>query len=112
MPTPSGIPKAIDYIKTNWKEGSTLKEIAQMHSVDAGNLARAFRAREGVTFKAFMDEKRKQYVTQTLEDSGQFGYEIGAGLGFRSDLAFYRWVKRTFGTKFSRLRSGLHDKKR
>ena len=112
MPTPSGIQKAIDYIKANWKEGRTLKEIASIHRIDPGNLARAFRAKEGATFKEYMDGKRKQYVTETLRNSGQFGYEIGADLGFKSDLAFYRWTKRTFGTKFSGLRSGLHDKKR
>jgi AraC-like DNA-binding protein len=87
---PSGIKQAIDYIKSHWREGKTLKEIAQMHRVDPGNLARAFRTKEGTTIKTFVDEKRKEYVMRALKDSSPFGYEIGAELGFTSDLAFYR----------------------
>ena len=108
---PSGIEQAIQYIKTNWKQGKTLKEIAQIHRVDPGNLARAFRAKEGTTVKAFVDEKRKQYVLQTIKDSNPFAYEIGAELGFSNDLAFYRWVKRAFGIPFAQLRSRPLDKK-
>jgi AraC-like DNA-binding protein len=81
-----------------------LKEVAELFSVDAGNLERAFHSREGVTVKQFIDQQRKKYVTSRLADKGVRGYEVGAELGFTDDLAFYRWVKRAFGISFVKLR--------
>ena len=98
---PAGIGEAIDYIKTHWKEGKTLKEIAHMHRIDPANLARAFRTKEGITVKAFVNEKRKKYVLKALSTSDVFGYEIGHELGFTSHLAFYQWTRRAFGARFS-----------
>ena len=109
---PSGIEQAIQYIKTNWREGETVKQVAQMHGVYPGNFARAFRIKEGTTIKTFVNHKRKEYVLRAIRDSTSFGYEIGAELGFSNDHSFYRWAKRVFGISFTRLRSTSHDKKR
>lgn len=119
MPKPTAIERAIRYIKANWRKGKTLKEVAELYSVDAGNLERAFKNREGMTFKQFVDERRKAHVTFRVADKTVFGYEIGAELGFAGELAFYRWVKRAFGVSFAKLRSQFvtirqqkqHDKK-
>jgi methylphosphotriester-DNA--protein-cysteine methyltransferase len=104
MPKPSAIERAMRYIKSNWREGKSLKEIADFYRVDAGNLERAFRHREGVTVKQFVDQKRKAHVTSGITDKAVFGYEIGAELGFVNALAFYRWVRRAFGVSFAKLR--------
>ncbi len=81
-----------------------MKEIADLYRLDSGNLERAFRKREGITFKQFVDEKRKAHVISRLADKMVFGYEIGAELGFANGRAFYRWVQRAFGVSFAELR--------
>lgn len=101
----SAIENAINYIKSSWRSGRTLKEIAEFHGVDSGNLERCFRNREGMTVKQFTDQQRKEYVRTALNDKLILGYEIGSDLGFTDDLAFYRWVKRAFGKSFAALRA-------
>ena len=81
-----------------------MKEVADRYRLDSGNLERAFKNREGVTFKQFVDERRKAHVVSRLTKKTVFGYEIGAELGFADELAFYRWVKRAFGVPFTTLR--------
>ena len=105
MPKQTAIAQAIDFLKTNWLDGKSLKEIAHHHRVDAGNLVRAFRKQEGMTVKQFLDAKRKEHVLARLADKKFLGYAIGAELGFGNDLAFYRWVKRAFGVSFAELRA-------
>lgn len=105
MPKHSAIARAIDFLKTNWLAGKSLKEIAHHHRVDAGNLERAFRKQEGMTVKQFVDQKRKEHVRARLADKKFLGYAIGAELGFANDLAFYRWVRRAFGVSFAKLRA-------
>ena len=102
--------QAIKYIKSSWKDGKTLKEVAELHGVDSGNLERSFRKREGMTVKQFVDQRRKGYVIFKLSDRAVFGYEIGTELGFVNDLAFYRWVKRAFRVSFVELRKTLETK--
>jgi methylphosphotriester-DNA--protein-cysteine methyltransferase len=104
MPKPTAIERAIKYIKTNWREGKSLKEVAEFYRVNAGNLERAFRKREGMTVKQFVDERRKAHVVSRLTKKSVFGYELGAKLGFANGRAFYRWVERAFGVSFAELR--------
>ena len=99
------IEQAIEYIKSSWKEGKNLQEVASMYGVDPGNLDRAFRNAEGVTEKHFVDLRRKDFVLSRIKLDSVLGYEIGQELGFTSDLAFYRWVKRAFGVSFHDMRA-------
>jgi len=114
LPKPSAIEQAISHLKAHWRDGKSLKEVARLLRVDAGNLERAFHHHEGETVKHFIDGRRKQHVTSRLADKSVRGYEIGAELGFADDLAFYRWVKRAFGISFAKLRkrakSDFHGK--
>jgi methylphosphotriester-DNA--protein-cysteine methyltransferase len=119
MAKPTAIGRAIKYIKANWRKGKTLKEVAELYRVNAGNLERAFRKREEMTVKQFVDQRRKAYVVSRLTGKTMFGYEIGAELGFANGRAFYDWVQRAFGISFATLRSRFvtsrqqktHDKK-
>jgi len=104
------IERAINDIKSHWRDGKTLKEIAERHGVDAGNLERAFHRREGVTIKQFIDQQRKAYVRSHLLDPKIYGHEIGTALGFPNKRAFYRWVQRAFGISFVALRAQVRDK--
>ena len=104
MPKLSAMQQAIRDLKSNWRDGKTLKEIADRHRVDAGNLERAFRNQEGMTEKRYVDQQRQKHVLAQLARHTVLGYEIGDELGFRNDLAFYRWVKRAFGISFTELR--------
>lgn len=97
------------FIKSNWRKGNSLKEVAQRYGVDAGNLERAFHRREGVTIKQFIDQQRKAYLLSRLADPKIFGHEIGTALGFPNKRAFYRWVKRAFGISFTALRAQIRD---
>ena len=111
MPQRKPAAKAVQYVLSHWKEGKSLKEIAKMHGIDPGNLARAFRKKYGCTVKQFMDEKRKALILKHLSTDDLFGHEIGTKLGFRDDLAFYRWVKRAFRASFAELRKQKLDDK-
>lgn len=111
MPPISSYDPAILHLKSHWKLGKSLKEVAEHYRLDAGNLARAFHKREGVTIKQFVDAKRKHYVIARLKKGFVLGFEIGNELGFADDLAFYRWVKRAFGVSFAELRRRMNDKK-
>lgn len=88
---------AIKYIKAHWQDGKSLKEIAGQFGVNPGNLERAFRRSQGITVKRYIDEKRVRFVLAVLSKTRMLGYEIGAKLGFKSDRAFYRWVRHAFG---------------
>jgi methylphosphotriester-DNA--protein-cysteine methyltransferase len=99
----SSIDHAIRFIKKSWKEGKTLKEIAHDHRLDPGNLDREFRKAEGITVKQYVDARRKRAFERALRRGGRFGYEIGTLLGFKNDLAFYRWVRRAYGKSFRSL---------
>jgi methylphosphotriester-DNA--protein-cysteine methyltransferase len=103
---------AIHHIRQRWREGKTLKEVALMYHVDAGNLDREFKRRAKMTFVAFMDGRRKAHVLKALKGPRVFGYELGDQLGFPSALAFYRWVGRAFGVGFLRLRQSRLTRKR
>ena len=111
MPKPSAIEQAIRYIKSNWRDGKSLKEVAKLFGIDSGNLERAFHHREGITVKQFVDRRRKKQVIALLKSKKVYGYEIGTILGFANDLAFYRWVKSAFGVSFATLRSQVRGKK-
>ena len=106
------IDRAVEFIRKHWKEGKALKQIAALYGVDPGNLARAFRKREGKTVKEFIDGKRKEHVLELIAKKNLFGHEIGTELGFADDLAFYRWVKRAFDIPFTKLRTRRYDKKK
>ncbi len=111
MSAASAIQHAIAFIKAEWKQGKSLKEIAQIFRVDAGNLARAFKDVEGVTVKEFLDRKRMEYVRTALATDLQYGYEIGEAIGFQDELAFYRWTKTAFGVSFRALCEKVRYKK-
>lgn len=105
----TAIERTINTIKTRWRDGKTLKEIAGRHRVDAGNLERAFHRREGVTIKQFIDQQRRAYLLSRLVDLKLYGHEIGTQMGFPSKRAFYRWVRRAFGISFTTLRVQARD---
>ncbi|MBI5475812.1 MAG: helix-turn-helix transcriptional regulator [Ignavibacteriales bacterium] len=95
--------KAVEYIKQNWKEGRSLKEIAKIHKVDPGNLEREFRSKEGITVKHFTDNMKREFLQKLISEDHRYGYEMGLKLGFKNDRAFYRWVKHAFGCSFREL---------
>ena len=101
----SKVHSAVRFVISEWKQGRSLKETARLFGVDPGNLARAFKKIRGITPKEYIDRKRIEYVVTVVATDKKYGYEIGAQLGFTSDLAFYRWVKRAFGVPFAK-RSG------
>ena len=102
--------RALRFIKTRWRAGKSLKEVAQRYGVDAGNLERAFHRREGVTIKQFIDQQRKAYLRARLDGAARYGHEIGTQMGFPNKRAFYRWVKRVFSVSFVALRAQIRDK--
>ena len=95
--------QAIEYIRAHGLEIKTLRSVAQKFSVDPGNLARAFRLKEGVTAKQFIDEKKKLHVLARLESNSHLYYEIGYEVGFTKDYAFSRWAKPVFGVSLTEL---------
>lgn len=105
MSKTSALASAIAFLKTDWRQGKSLKEVAAMFGIDAGNLDRAFRKQEGVPAKEFINQKRKERLLLLITDHTRYGHEIGTALGFPNGFAFYRWVKRAFGVSFTELRA-------
>lgn len=104
MTRASRIPEAVSHVRQHWRKGESLKEVAARFGLDPGNLDRAFKRAEGVSVKAYVDARRKEILEDLLRRDHLLGYEIAAELGFRSDVAFYRWVKRKLGSPYSHFR--------
>lgn len=91
-------------VDSNPRATLTVKEIAAAMKSDPAGLDRAFRHSTGKTIKHYIDEKYKEKIDDCLKAGDCRGYEIGDKLGFKSDLAFYRWVKRVYGIPFRQLK--------
>jgi|GEM_PF-2522577 len=53
--------------------------------------------------KQFVQDRRKAFVLDLIKDSALPGYRVGFELGFREEQSFYRWVKETFGMRWTEL---------
>lgn len=104
MSTQHPLDLAIEHIKDHWREIKTLRRVAKQFLVDPGNLARAFRLKEGITAKQFIDEQRKEHVLARLKSGKLLFYEIGLEIGFKKDYAFTRWATRAFGMSLTEMR--------
>jgi AraC-like DNA-binding protein len=89
--------QALEYIETNLRATLSVKEISRELNLDPGDVVRAFRRARGITIKRYVDGRLMEKLEYWLANSERSGYEIGVELGFTSDLAFYRWVKRVSG---------------
>lgn len=89
--------KIAAYIESDLRPTMRVKEIQAALNTDSGNLVRSFRCVKGTTIKKFIDDECKKMAERHLQDRSLKGYEIGANLGFKDDLAFYRWIRRVYG---------------
>lgn len=97
------IAKAEAYIEQFGGLCLTSKEIAYAIDIHPSDFVRTFRKAKGLTPKKYLDEKLKERVVQRLASENVLGYTISYELGFSSEQAFYRWVKRVFGVSFKEL---------
>jgi len=98
------VKETMDYIDSNLKATLSIKRIAAEVKSDPADIDRAFRQVTGKTIKRYIDEKCKEKLDKWLMAGTYKGYEIGAQLGFGSDQAFYRWVKRVYNISFRKLK--------
>ena len=99
------VKETMDYIDSNLKATLSIKRIAAEVKSDPADIDRPFRQVTGKTIKRYIDEKCKEKLDKWLMEGTYKGYEIGAQLGFGSDQAFYRWVKRVYNISFRKLKS-------
>jgi len=103
------VKETMDYIDSNLKATLPIKRIAAELKSDPADIDRAFRQVTGKTIKRYIDDKCKEKLDKCLMAGSYKGYEIGAQLGFNSDQAFYRWVKRVYSVPFRELKSGKYQ---
>jgi|GEM_PF-3376230 len=97
------VERAVDYIHSNLRATLSVKEIGEALKSHPADIERAFRRANGKTIKRYIDARCKEKVENRLRVGNCKGYEIGSEIGFRSDLAFYRWIKRVYGFTFKQL---------
>jgi methylphosphotriester-DNA--protein-cysteine methyltransferase len=106
------IAKAEIYIERFSNICLTEKEIAYAIGIHPSDFVRIFRRAKGLTPKKYLDEKLMERVVQRLTSENVLGYTISYELGFSSEQAFYRWVKRVFGVSFRKLSVQLRNSTR
>jgi AraC-like DNA-binding protein len=95
----------VKYIDTHLSATLSVKEISAELKLDPGDVERAFRRVMGMTIKRYIGRRLMERVDYLLASGERSGYEIGIELGFSSDRAFYRWVKRVYDVSFRKLKS-------
>jgi len=95
--------EAKTYIMKNLKPSLSVKAIAAAMNFNAPDLERAFRRTEGMTIKQYIDIQCRAAIVELLKLGNQKGCALAQELGFRTDQAFYRWIKRVFGVPFRQL---------
>ncbi len=88
----------IYYIDCHWDNNLCLKAFAFENHLTSSNLSTIFKKHSGVTITRYIDNKRleklKQLKTQTPRVKG---FDTAITLGFKSEIQFYRWIKRKTG---------------
>ena len=97
--------QVLEYIETHLRATLSVKEISRELKLDSGDVERAFRRARGITIKRYVDKRLTERLDYWLGVGERSGYEIGIELGFSSDLAFYRWVKRVSGLSFREVKA-------
>ena len=97
--------QTLEYIETHLSGTLSVKQISSELNFDRGDVVRAFRRAKGITIKRYVDRRLAERLNYWLMSGERSGYEIGSELGFNSDQAFYRWVKRVYGLPFRELKS-------
>jgi DNA-binding NarL/FixJ family response regulator len=100
--------RAKRYIDMNLKAPLSVKVIASAVKTNPSDLERTFRRVNGVTIKRYVDEMLKDVVRNRLRAGSCKGCALAQELGFGTDQAFYRWVKRVFGIRLRQLMDQYH----
>ena len=101
--------RAEAYIERHSEGHLTEKEIACELGIDPSYFVQIFRREKGLTPKKYLDQQMTNRVLQFLASERMFGYKISYELGFSSEQAFYRWVRRVFGVSFKQLSKAAHQ---
>ena len=86
-----------------------LKEISFIFDLDPSNLDRQFITAKGITIKEFFENKKNEKFLSLLQNNQHYGYQMGRELGFKTDYAFYHWVKRVYGISYKELLKQHHQ---
>jgi AraC-like DNA-binding protein len=82
------------------------KALAKKRGVSLRTLRRRFRSR-GITLSGFVQTRRAALTVNLLQQPGALVRDTAKKLGFSSDVAFIRFVKREFGKTPGDLRDEL-----
>ncbi len=79
-----GILKSIeDDIRTNYKDNLTLKELGAKYYINASYLGQLFKAKYGITFKAFLHHVRIEKAEELLINSDMKMYSVAEAVGYK-----------------------------
>jgi len=94
------VEELLEELKARWNEAVTVKELAKLVRLDPSDVERLLRRRTGLTFKQYVNQRRKDLVIQLVMEGQSLGYQIALEIGFREEHSFYRWFKKAFGVTF------------
>ncbi len=88
----------MDYIDSHITAGIRLQDAAQKAGMTESTFSRRFSAVNGISFKAYVVEKRLQYAIRLLQTTNKKMIDIALDSGFDSISGFYDAFKRKTGT--------------
>lgn len=100
----NSVRKAVVYIKDNFKEQITLKEVADTVGLESKYFSVLFKKSMGLSYKDFLNEMRLNYAQRLLSENKESVTDICYLCGYGSVSNFNRMFKRKFALSPSEYR--------
>lgn len=91
------IKRALNYIKSHYKEGITLEEVADHLDITPEYLCTLFNKEIGMNFSVFLRDFRLSHAKRLLKGTNMKIYEIAAEVGYSDPKYFIRVFKENIG---------------
>ncbi len=105
----SSIEKIKKYIKENYKEDITMKELAKMSSVSENYFSAMFKRETGKNYKTYLTDVRMEAAINLLMTSDMKAYEIGFEVGYNNARRFVDTFKERYGISPSEYKKRLKN---
>ena len=96
-----------DYVTENCDREISLKTVAQMHNISSSHLSRLFRKSFGVTYSAYVVQRRMEKAKRLLAGTDHSIGEVAERVGYTDVHYFYRVFRGHVGTTPVAFRNSL-----
>ncbi len=97
------------YIKENYKEDITIKQLAKMSSVSENYFSAMFKRETGKNYKTYLTDVRMEVAIELLMTTDMKAYEIGFEVGYNNPRRFVDTFKERYGISPSEYKKRLKD---